>query len=109
MNESNRLPKSPHLNASSEHATINSAPPARKHTGHPHSDAPNPAPAWLSDRAWRQLRLLSALPAFSGLDAAVAAAPAGWRAVYDSPEPQGEKLPGLFGGLDEFRRLCVMR
>lgn len=70
---------------------------------------PNPGPGWLPDRSWRQLRLLSALPVFSGLDGAVSAAPTDWKAVFDSPEPHVAPLPGLFAKLDPFRRLCVLR
>jgi hypothetical protein len=78
-------------------------------TGQPRGDAPNPGPSWLVDRSWRQLRLLSALPTFHGLDAAVSATPTEWQAVYDAPEPQNAPLPGLFASLDPFRRLCVLR
>jgi hypothetical protein len=78
-------------------------------SGHPTGDALNPAPSWLPDRAWRQLRLLSALPAFVGIDAALSTDPEAWRSVYDSPEPQAAPLPGVFAGVDPFRRLCVLR
>lgn len=98
-------------------ATVNSwpgpdarpAPPNAAPTGQPHGDAPNPAPDWLPDRAWRQLRLLAGLPAFCGLDAAVAATPEAWRGVHDAADPARAPLPGLFARLEGFRRLCVLR
>ncbi|KAI8468854.1 MAG: dynein heavy chain 8 [Monoraphidium minutum] len=77
--------------------------------GQPRGDAPNPAPTWLPDRAWRQLRHLAGLPTFMGLDAAVADRPDDWKGVYDAAAPEAAALPGLFAGLDAFRRICVLR
>ena len=70
----------------------------------------NPAPEWIMDSSWTELCRLSALKAFAGLTAAVAATLPEWKAMYDSAEPQKYKLPGgLHERLSEFQRLLVLR
>ena len=71
--------------------------------------AANPAPEWLLDRAWRELSKLARLPAFAGIDAAVAADPGAWRGLYESETPHRAPLPGHFSTLDTFRKLLVTR
>jgi dynein heavy chain len=75
----------------------------------PPGNAPNPAPDFLSDRAWRELCKLSKLPPFLGLSDAISAAPAAWRHLYDSLSPHTERLPGHFGALGSFQKLLIVR
>ncbi|GLC47993.1 hypothetical protein PLESTB_000047400 [Pleodorina starrii] len=70
---------------------------------------PNPAPAWLVDRGWRELCRLDRLPTFMGLTDAFAADPDAWRPLYDSSEPHRTTLPGLYNSLDTFRKLLIVR
>lgn len=51
------------------------------------SASPNPAPAWLVERGWREICKLSRLPAFGGLDADFAAAPDAWQPLHEATEP----------------------
>ena len=56
----------------------------------------NPAPEWLSDKAWGEVLRMSALAgikARGNLPADVISDPSRWKVLYDSMEPQGEKLP----------------
>jgi dynein heavy chain, axonemal len=73
------------------------------------ANAPNPAPDWLEDRAWRDLTKLAGLPRFAGIADAVATDPARWRIVYDSTTPHQETLPGHYRALDSFQKLLVTR
>jgi dynein heavy chain, axonemal len=64
-----------------------------------------PAPEWLSERAWRAVRLASRLPTLAGLAAAVAEAPGAWRAAAAGSAP----LPGRFGALPPLPRAALAR
>ena len=77
---------------------------------------PNPAPAWLSDKAWGEiLRMRDTLPTVAArgdLPAAVALDPEAWKVLYDSPTPQSERLPPPFdapGALTPLQRMLVTR
>ena len=73
------------------------------------ADALTPALEWLPERAVRELRALSNLQAFAGVDSAIAAAPDAWRAVADAAEPHAAPLPGAFHGLDAYYRMLLTR
>ncbi|KAF5834888.1 hypothetical protein DUNSADRAFT_8192 [Dunaliella salina] len=73
--------------------------------------APNPAPEWLSNEAWRALCELDGLAEpFSGLQTSVASAPRKWLAFYNHPTPYEATLPGAFQErLSNFQRLVLIR
>eukprot|EP00753_Platysulcus_tardus_P001934 PLAT11596.26.p1 GENE.PLAT11596.26~~PLAT11596.26.p1 ORF type:complete len:1497 (+),score=952.09 PLAT11596.26:361-4491(+) len=71
---------------------------------------PNPAPRWLTDKAWGELCRLSELPAFAGLREGFEPARDSWKAVYDSADPQHARLPGAWQRkLSIFQRILVLR
>lgn len=47
----------------------------------------NPAPDWLTDRAWRDIQALSNLPAFSSFAHDFVTHLSEFRAIFDSHEP----------------------
>ncbi|XP_058931925.1 dynein axonemal heavy chain 1 [Kogia breviceps] len=70
----------------------------------------NPAPDWLSDRAWRDILALSNLPAFSSFALDFVKHLSEFQAIFDSPEPHREPLPGIWDQyLDQFQKLLVLR
>uniref|UniRef100_A0A8D1UYI8 Dynein axonemal heavy chain 1 n=1 Tax=Sus scrofa TaxID=9823 RepID=A0A8D1UYI8_PIG len=70
----------------------------------------NPALDWLSDRAWRDILALSNLPAFSSFALDFVKHLSEFRAIFDSPEPHREPLPGIWDQyLDQFQKLLVLR
>ncbi|XP_008850074.1 dynein heavy chain 1, axonemal [Nannospalax galili] len=70
----------------------------------------NPAPDWLSDRAWRDILALSNLPAFSSFSSDFVTHLSQFRAIFDSTEPHRELLPGIWDKyLDQFQKLLVLR
>jgi len=73
--------------------------------------APNPAPDWLSNEAWRALCELDGLAEpFNGLQASVTSAPRKWLAFYNHPTPYEATLPGAFQEkLSSFQRLVLLR
>lgn len=72
---------------------------------------PNPAPDWLSHKAWGELCCASALGgAWEGLAAHVAEHPVEWRLLFDSASPQAEELPEPWQAqLGPFQRLLLLR
>ncbi|ELV10380.1 Dynein heavy chain 1, axonemal [Tupaia chinensis] len=72
--------------------------------------ADNPAPDWLSDRAWRDILALSNLPAFSSFPSDFVTLLSEFRVIFDSLEPHREPLPGIWDQyLDQFQKLLVLR
>ncbi|KAI5937324.1 Dynein heavy chain 1, axonemal [Manis javanica] len=70
----------------------------------------NPAPDWLSDRAWRDILALSNLPTFSSFATDFVKHLPEFRAIFDSLEPHREPLPGIWDQyLDQFQKLLVLR
>ncbi|NWZ55127.1 DYH1 protein, partial [Haliaeetus albicilla] len=70
----------------------------------------NPAPAWLYERAWGDILALSSLKNFSGFANDFAANLVAFRAIFDSPEPHRQPLPGKWEAeLDAFQKLLVLR
>ncbi|XP_037242845.1 dynein heavy chain 1, axonemal [Falco rusticolus] len=70
----------------------------------------NPAPAWLYERAWGDILALSSLKNFSGFANDFAANLVAFRAIFDSPKPHREPLPGKWEAeLDAFQKLLVLR
>jgi dynein heavy chain, axonemal len=72
----------------------------------------NPAPEWLSERAWGEICRLSDLRVFKGLREHVESQHAAWREVYDSEAPHHADLPGewgTLGRLSRMQKLLVLR
>ncbi|XP_045153350.1 dynein axonemal heavy chain 1 [Echinops telfairi] len=70
----------------------------------------NPAMDWLSERAWRDILALSNLPTFSLFATDFVKHLSHFRAIFDSPEPHREPLPGIWDRyLDQFQKLLVLR
>ncbi|KAK7819786.1 hypothetical protein U0070_012392 [Myodes glareolus] len=70
----------------------------------------NPAPNWLSDRAWRDILALSNLPTFATFSTDFVKHLPKFQAIFDSAEPHRELLPGIWSTyLDEFQKLLVLR
>ncbi|NXN51379.1 DYH1 protein, partial [Rynchops niger] len=70
----------------------------------------NPAPAWLYERAWGDILALSNLKNFSGFASDFAANLEAFRAIFDSPKPHRQPLPGKWQAeLDAFQKLLVLR
>ncbi|NWW95122.1 DYH1 protein, partial [Rhynochetos jubatus] len=70
----------------------------------------NPAPAWLYERAWGDILALSSLKNFSGFAKDFAANLVAFKAIFDSPKPHRQPLPGKWEAeLDAFQKLLVLR
>ncbi|VTJ73574.1 Hypothetical predicted protein [Marmota monax] len=70
----------------------------------------NPAPDWLSDRAWRDILALSNLPTFSSFPFDFTKHLSEFRVIFDSLEPHRQPLPGIWDQfLDQFQKLLVLR
>ncbi|KAK1936683.1 Dynein heavy chain 1 [Phytophthora citrophthora] len=73
-------------------------------------EAPNPDTNWVEDRMWREVCALSSLPAFETLASSMATNTPQWRKIFDSADPQVERLPlALDLSLNSFQKLCVLR
>ncbi|KAK7127569.1 hypothetical protein R3I93_020220 [Phoxinus phoxinus] len=78
--------------------------------GRPQQEAPNPAPNWLSMRAWQDILALSALPTFSNLPESFSKHESAFKNIFDSSQPHRETLPGEWDSdLDSFQKLLVLR
>ncbi|VDO09331.1 unnamed protein product [Rodentolepis nana] len=72
-------------------------------------EIPNPAPEWISNRMWRDLLTLDALPNFDGLPAFIKKNLNHFKAIFDSPEPHRLPLKEPWGEkLDSFQRLLFL-
>ncbi|KAG3225312.1 Dynein heavy chain 1, axonemal [Phytophthora cactorum] len=73
-------------------------------------EAPNPDTTWIEDRMWREVCALSSLSAFETLTSSMATNTSQWRKIFDSADPQVERLPlALDLSLNSFQKLCVLR
>ncbi|XP_053480111.1 dynein axonemal heavy chain 3-like [Ictalurus furcatus] len=70
---------------------------------------PNPAPGWLSDKAWSEVVQASKLPSLEGLFEDVRKNTADWKQVYDSSRPHEECFPGRWHTLVGMDRMAVLR
>ncbi|XP_035226897.1 dynein heavy chain 3, axonemal-like isoform X2 [Stegodyphus dumicola] len=70
---------------------------------------PNPAPEWLTDRAWSEIVRASNLPPLEGLMESVQNRVSSWKEVYDSPNPHTIEYPAPFGELDGLNKMAVLR
>ncbi|XP_025927284.1 dynein heavy chain 1, axonemal [Apteryx rowi] len=70
----------------------------------------NPAPEWLYERAWGDILALSNLKNFSSFADDFADNLTEFRAIFDSPKPHREPLPGKWDTeLDAFQKLLILR
>ncbi|KAL8585021.1 Dynein heavy chain 3, axonemal [Nucella lapillus] len=70
---------------------------------------PNPAPEWMTDKAWGEIVRASALPVLEGYMEHVQENLGSWKAFYDSPLPHTEQLPDKFDALANLDRMVVLR
>lgn len=70
---------------------------------------PNPAPHWLSEKAWAEVVRASALPPLQGLREHVERYPEEWKPIYDSAWPHEESFPGSWNFLQGLERMAVLR
>ncbi|KAJ1529234.1 hypothetical protein ONE63_006036 [Megalurothrips usitatus] len=78
--------------------------------GTPDAAEANPAPNWLSARAWAELLAMRKLERLREFAEAVPRNIAHYKAMFDSPLPHREKLPEPWEGrLDGFQRLLLLR
>ncbi|DBB17907.1 TPA: hypothetical protein ACH3X3_002922 [Trebouxia sp. C0006] len=74
--------------------------------------APNPCPAWLSDKSWGEICRASKLPdpIWQGLPDSLAVNSASWKKIYDSLEPDHAPLPDPWrSDLDPLQKLVTLR
>jgi len=73
----------------------------------------NPDRSWISDKMWEEVCRLDGYEAFHGLCRALESDAANWKAIFDNPDPQGERFPGSFGAETfrpaKFRHLLILR
>ena len=69
----------------------------------------NPVSSWLEPNLWDEICRLGDLEAYEGLNTGFAAQADAWKAIYDSPAPQEEPLPGQWVSLTNFQRLLILR
>ncbi|XP_062847578.1 dynein axonemal heavy chain 3 [Trichomycterus rosablanca] len=70
---------------------------------------PNPAPEWLTDKAWSEVVRASKLPKLDGLFEDVRNNTADWKRIYDSSQPHKEQLPGKWCTLVGMECMVVLR
>ncbi|XP_066239555.1 dynein axonemal heavy chain 3 [Saccopteryx leptura] len=70
---------------------------------------PNPAPQWLSEKAWGEVVRASALPPLRGLREHVERNAGAWQLVYDAARPHEEPFPGPWKFLPGLERMAVLR
>ena len=77
------------------------------------AEKPNPAPEWLSDKAWGELLRMTKIQSVAArgdVASDVASDPARWKVLYDSPEPQSVALPAPFDdAFSPLQRMLVLR
>ncbi|KAK1794827.1 hypothetical protein P4O66_009897, partial [Electrophorus voltai] len=70
---------------------------------------PNPAPEWLTEKAWSEVVCASRLPGLDGLFQHVRNNTPLWKQIYDSSRPYAEPLPGPWRSLLGLQRMVVLR
>jgi dynein heavy chain len=72
-------------------------------------EAPNPAEAWLSPKAWSDILCLSKLPAFDRLVDSISSDPTAWHEIYNRSDFEGVVFPNEFKEISTFRKLLLLR
>ena len=71
---------------------------------------PNPAAAWLSERAWKEIQTLPLLPPFAEFARSFKDSLGDWQRMFDSSNPHREPFPEPWASkLDSFQKILVMR
>uniref|UniRef100_A0A286Y084 Dynein axonemal heavy chain 3 n=1 Tax=Cavia porcellus TaxID=10141 RepID=A0A286Y084_CAVPO len=70
---------------------------------------PNPAPEWLSEKAWAEVVRASSLPKLKGLKEHVEQNTEEWKLIYDSTWPHEETFPEPWKLLEGLERLVILR
>ena len=74
------------------------------------SELPNPSPDWISERMWKDILTLPALPKFAQLAQEFEKYSEDYKKMFDSPDPHKEPLPGHWDkDLDEFQKMLVLK
>ena len=77
---------------------------------HPLGPAANPAPSWLADKAWEEIRRVANMSAFAKFLDGFTKNLAKWKEFYDSVNPELAELPEPWEKeLTDFQKLVVMR
>uniref|UniRef100_UPI00358FFBD0 dynein axonemal heavy chain 3 n=1 Tax=Myxine glutinosa TaxID=7769 RepID=UPI00358FFBD0 len=69
----------------------------------------NPAPDWLTDKAWSEIVRASDVEGISGLHQHVVENITSWKAICDSATPHIKSFPGTWDSLSGLHRLVVLR
>lgn len=69
----------------------------------------NPAPEWLSDKAWSEIVRVSTMKPFAKLMSFVNKHIQLWKELYDSSEPQDVTLPSPWDKMSDLERLVILR
>eukprot|EP00116_Pleurobrachia_bachei_P000103 sb/3460365/ len=70
----------------------------------------NPAPEWLSDKAWDEICRMAELDGFGGFRKSFQANLPDWKRYYDAKEPQKIKLPEPWHSkLSDFQKMTCLR
>ncbi|XP_073915702.1 dynein axonemal heavy chain 3 isoform X2 [Castor canadensis] len=70
---------------------------------------PNPAPEWLSEKAWAEVVRASSLPKLKGLMEHLEQNAKEWKQIYDSVWPHEETFPGNWKFLEGLERMVILR
>ncbi|PNI91684.1 DNAH3 isoform 3 [Pan troglodytes] len=70
---------------------------------------PNPAPQWLSEKAWAEIVRASALPKLHGLMEHLEQNLGEWKLIYDSAWPHEEQLPGSWKFSQGLEKMVILR
>ncbi|XP_030655837.1 dynein heavy chain 3, axonemal [Nomascus leucogenys] len=70
---------------------------------------PNPAPQWLSEKAWAEIVRASALPKLHGLMEHLEQNLHEWKLIYDSAWPHEEQLPGSWKFSQGLEKMVILR
>lgn len=68
----------------------------------------NPAPAWLGDKSWAEIVVLSKLKQFSKFMSSVQKHLNYWKKLYDHPDPQEMRFPPPWDKIGDMERLSIL-
>lgn len=70
----------------------------------------NPAPSWLSEKAWKEIMALEVLPTFQAFVATFAENLPIYKKIFESNEPESHPLPsGLQETLNQFQKMVILK
>lgn len=77
-------------------------------TPYPPSTLPNPT-KFLISKAWDEIKSLSTLPMFEGLDEYITEYPDAFLSLFNATTVDDESFPVEWRDLDEYQRMCIIR